>query len=125
MTTSITVFHAKPEIFRDTSMLGLTSRVTGKTIHDLFVSGGTDNAPNYNRVARIETADIDTAYYLTNHIDSAWNENDDERVTVYGAGLPKRSSSIGDIFMIANSNADGSEAIEVFAAGMMGFEKIS
>lgn len=118
---SITVFHAKPEIFSRTSVYGIIKSLTARDIHDLFVSGGTDNEPNYNRVARVATSDLDRAHYATNHVAHAWQENEDVEAFTDSA----RSSSIGDLFMLSTVNHDGSETNELYVCAPMGFEKIS
>lgn len=53
------------------------------------------NPADFELVATVETADLDVAFQLTNHIEGLWWENN--WVTLIGQ--PKhRSSSVGDVF---------------------------
>jgi len=55
---------------------------------------------DYSLVASVDTSNLDSAFELTNTIDSGWWEN--EEVTFHGSPihgkLGCRSSSVGDIF---------------------------
>lgn len=104
----IHIYHAKKEIFRDSSM-GIWKFFTEADCKKAFLND------KYFLVASIETNDFDEAYRLTNHIDTAWNDNDDNRMTVYGAGLPKRSTSVGDLML----TDDGMNMVDSF-----GFKKL-
>ncbi len=56
----------------------------------LYASGG------YRPVARVAGATLDTAYVLTNHVEVAWHQAGDGRVTVIG-DEPPASTAPGDL----------------------------
>lgn len=66
---------------------------------------------DYELVARVDTHDLDEAYGLTNHIDTAWWEN--EKVTLF---KESRSSSVGDVLRYLGDPIEHS-----FMVDMVGF----
>lgn len=52
----------------------------------------------YRKVASVRTGDLETAFQLTNHVNTSWDREPDPRVGVEPDG-PYRSSSVGDIFV--------------------------
>lgn len=69
------------------------------------------NQGMYQKVALVETKDLDKAFELTNHIDQDWTENKG----VTPLKLMNRSSSVGDIFVLDN---------EAYIIKSLGFEKL-
>jgi hypothetical protein len=64
-------------------------------------------AQRYRLVAEVDTADLETAWHLTNNIDSSWSLDWDGRVTVKvplpvidGKTYGLKSSEVGDIFVV-------------------------
>ncbi len=122
----ITVFHAKPELFRDSSMYGITKRVNAKTLLDWFNDHGvnvpyaTDNAPNYKRVAHVAADSLDHAYASTQHAFDAWQNN----VNVNAFDNEARSTSVGDLLLKETPLANGDSHYELYAVAPFGFDKI-
>jgi hypothetical protein len=52
----------------------------------------------YQKVAHVNTQDLEKAFHLTNQIDSNWTENKE----VTALTQHNRSSSVGDIFVLNN-----------------------
>ena len=65
----------------------------------------------YRQVARISVDDLEQAYYLSQHIDRDWTDND----LVYALVTRCRSSMVGDIFI-----RDG----VMYFVDMIGFKQI-
>ena len=54
----------------------------------------------YIEVAMVDTDELEAAYVATNHIDEAWQHN--ENVTALRTGQAERSTSIGDVLVRDN-----------------------
>lgn len=96
----VEVFHAGPKAFSKV-MLGNVQEVTAA-----FKAG------QYEKVAEVNTDDMEKAFELTNHIDSDWTKNAD----VTPLTTKNRSTSVGDV-MVMNG--------EHYLVGMLGFVKIA
>ena len=86
----ITVYHANRSITRDSLCFGLGQIFTADDVRKNIKLG------NYDKVAEVDTFDLDVAYRLTNHIHESWTEN--EGVTAIAEKV--RSTSIGDILEV-------------------------
>lgn len=70
---------------------------------DPLFGGSAPWPEQYVKVAEVETDDLDVAWQLTNHIESAWTENAGVTPTDEGfAGDDRhRSSMVGDVFEVS------------------------
>lgn len=101
----IKVFHSNNP--RDTMFFGGEDIITNEKILEMLDGDG------YKHVADVETDSLETAYRLTNHIDSDWKYNEGVINAVNGK---VRSSSVGDVFIDDDGNAH--------VVASIGFEKI-
>lgn len=102
----ITVFQAKN--FRDACMIDDDVQAA----KELFINGG------YEKVADVNTDDLDIAYEKSNSIACGWWENDEivnlDKTVEERGGC--RSTSAGDILLDENNN--------YWLVAMCGFEKL-
>lgn len=89
---TVKVFHldwSKAKALGDDRALYCELTMMGNTayVDDALIAG------LYTEVAEVDTDSFDTAYRLTNHIESSWTEN--EGVTAKGE--KSRSTSVGDL----------------------------
>jgi hypothetical protein len=89
---TVRVFHldwTKARALEDDRKLFFEITMMGNTayVNDALEAG------LYTEVAEVDTDSFDTAYRLTNHIESSWTEN--EGVTAKGE--KNRSTSVGDL----------------------------
>lgn len=83
-----------------------------------IAAGRAWDAGQYEKVARVDTDDLETAYHVTNNVTRSWSLEPDPIVTVLpGTHGPRglRSSMVGDIFV-----RDG----EAFVVAFAGFQSI-
>ena len=79
-------------------------------------------ADKYELVASINDNEVgdmasrNTAYAMTQHINDNWTDNDDKDLRVFSKDTPKRSTSVGDLFM----NGKG----EFWIVQPVGFKKL-
>jgi hypothetical protein len=86
-------------------ILGFRKEECASSVAELIMKG------LYQKVAIVETENLDKAFELTNHIDCDWRENKG----VTALKLMNRSSSVGDIFVLNN---------EAYLIESIGFEKL-
>lgn len=112
----IKVFHAKilTELVSNevlTALGHLTIRDDIALVQDVL-TGKFAGKLEYVEVAHVDTADLEVAFRLTNHIDTDWTTNDE--VTAFTTR--NRSSSTGDVF-----EKDGKK----YLVAMFGFKEIN
>ena len=75
----------------------VTTLAKESAVHKAFACG------EYEQVAEVDTDDKETAFRLTNHIDSPWNDNEyvqNETVKPIGSAKDRaRSTSVGDLMI--------------------------
>lgn len=81
-----------PRIASAPPEFGDVKDVTALAVNLLIAEG------SYEHVADIRTFDLETAWSLTNSVDSAWYERQDKRLSVV-PNSSRRSTSVGDIMI--------------------------
>jgi len=110
----IHIWHSKD--FR-ASCDGLAKWFTEADAKAAFLADGYELVATIGKTAGGEDmVSRNTAYQMTQHINEAWTDNNDPALTVYDKDTPKRSTSVGDIFM----TGDG----DFFMVDRIGFTKL-
>ena len=97
----ITVYHNKR--FTDLAMASYTSDI-GEKFKEL------ECQHSLEKVAEVQTDDLDDAFRDTNHIDRAWYENDNVKVI-----KESRSTSVGDVMELGGKR---------FIVASLGFKEL-
>lgn len=88
----------------------LTHRQNGDLIRSVYA--GEVNGLNYEKVADVDTTDLDYAYERTNSIDDYWGNNEG----VAENGSRHRSTSTGDLMLVNG---------KFFVVASFGFEEVA
>lgn len=74
----------------------------------------------YRLVARLETNDLEEVFYLTNHIDHSWYENDG----ILWCEKDARSTSVGDVVVVDYGNDRDCGLKKVYMCASSGWEEL-
>lgn len=105
------VYHSK-EWALNSELHFVNSKDFCEKFHPYWVDGYKPMASNYKVVALVDTDDLERAFMLTNHIETAWQENEGVKAKVENC----RSTSVGDLMEDEKGN--------LFMVAGCGFEKV-